>query len=73
MKVKELIAILQAYDPDLMVIRSGYEGGVQEINHHSEVTIALKVNVEWYYGDHEVVDEDDKYEGHERTQAVYLE
>jgi hypothetical protein len=75
MKVKELIAVLQTYDPDLIVIKSGYEGGVNEIMQHSEETIALNVNGEWYYGPHEVVSEDQdkpEYEGHKRIQAVYL-
>ena len=72
MKVKELIAVLQAYNPDLIVIKSGYEGGVDEVTHHSEETIALNVNGEWYYGPHEVVNEEDQYEGHERVQAVYI-
>jgi hypothetical protein len=72
MKVKELIAVLQTYNPDLMVLCSGYEGGVNEINQHSEETIALKVNAEWYYGTHELVDDEDEHKGHERTQAVYL-
>jgi hypothetical protein len=76
MKVKDLIDILQTYDPDLMVVRTGYEGGVQEIKHHSEETIALNVNAEWYYGPHEVVVDEDReepeYEGHKRIQAIYL-
>ena len=72
MKVKDLIYILQTYDPDLIVIRSGYEGGVDEITLHSEETIALNVNGEWYYGPHEVVSEDDQHEGHKRMQAVYI-
>jgi hypothetical protein len=72
MKVKELIAILQTYNPDLMVIKAGYEGGVAEINFHSEETIALNVNEDWYYGPHEVVDEEDRHEGYEHIQAVYL-
>ncbi len=76
MKVKDLIAVLQTYDPDLMVVRAGYEGGVDEIMGHDKETIALNVNAEWYYGPHEVVADEDQnepeYEGHERTQAVYL-
>jgi hypothetical protein len=72
MKVKDLIAVLQTYDPDLIVIKSGYEGGVDEITQHSEETIALNVNGEWYYGPHEVVSEDDAFNGYERMQAVYL-
>jgi hypothetical protein len=72
MKVKDLIAILQTYNPELIVIKAGYEGGVDEITHHGEETIALNVNEDWYYGPHEVVDEEDRHEGHKRTQAVYL-
>lgn len=76
MKVKDLIAVLQTYDPDLMVVRTGYEGGVDEIMSHNKETIALNVNAEWYYGPHEVVADEDQdepeYEGYKRTQAVYL-
>jgi hypothetical protein len=76
MKVKDLIAVLQTYDPDLMVVRSGYAGGVDEITGHDKETIALNVNAEWYYGPHEVVADEDQdepeYEGHKRIQAVYL-
>jgi hypothetical protein len=76
MKVKDLIAVLQTYDPELMVVRSGYEGGVDEIMGHDKETIALNVNAEWYYGPHEVVVDEDQdepeYEGHKRIQAVYL-
>ena len=72
MKVKDLIAQLQTYDPDLMVVVSGYEGGVEEAGHTSEHTIALNVNESWYYGPHEMIDKYDQHEGHERVQAVYV-
>jgi hypothetical protein len=72
MKVKDLIAVLQTYDPELMVVRAGYEGGLEEISHHSEETIALNVNEDWYYGLHELVDEEAEFKGYKRTQAVYL-
>lgn len=72
MKVKDLIAELQQFNPDLMVIRSGYEGGYAEATHVSEETIALNVNESWYYGPHETIDEYDQHEGHERVQAVYV-
>ena len=32
MKVKELIELLSQLDPELMVVRSGYEGGVDEMD-----------------------------------------
>lgn len=72
MKVKDLIAQLQTYDPDIMVVVSGYEGGVEEAWGTSEHTIALNVNEDWYYGSHELINEEDRHEGHERAQAVYV-
>ena len=72
MNVKELIEKLQEYDPELMVIRSGYEGGVAEVKHAEFVTIALNVNTSWYYGEHEVVYGDDTHEGHELSLAIYI-
>jgi len=74
MKVKELIEALQKQDPEMMVVRGGYEGGVTEISSTEKATIALDVHLEWYYGEHEMVDEDDgdKYCEHERVQAVYI-
>lgn len=72
MKVKNLIAELQQFDPDLMVVVSGYEGGVEEAQATSEHTIALNVNESWYYGPHEMINEEDRHEGHERVQAVYV-
>lgn len=56
MTVEELIAELQKHDPKLQVIRSGYEGGVDDIDCVSAAKIALNVNTEWYYGKHETVD-----------------
>jgi len=56
MKVGELIAKLQEFDQDMMVIVDGYEGGVDELRHVQTASIALGYNAEsWYYGDHEVV------------------
>ena len=49
MKVKDLITQLQAYNPDHMVVVSGYEGGVEEAGGTSEHTIALNCNEDWYY------------------------
>lgn len=54
MNVKELIEKLQSYDPELMVVISGYEDGVNEAKHAADVNIALNVHAEWYYGKHEV-------------------
>lgn len=65
MNVRELIEELKKYDPEAMVIESGYEGGVGEITSVEEVTIKLNVNTEWYYGSHEITTEGN-------TQAVYI-
>jgi hypothetical protein len=54
MNVKELIEKLSHFDPELMVIVSGYEGGVDEVNNVGKVNVKLNVNTEWYYGKHEV-------------------
>jgi hypothetical protein len=60
MNVKQLIEKLSAYDPETMVIVSGYEGGVNEAEYAGDVKIKLNVNTEWYYGKHEVADRDDE-------------
>jgi hypothetical protein len=74
MKVKDLIEALQTYDQDLMVIRSGYEGGVEEVSNVELEVIALNVNEEWYYGSHETIAdlESNEYPSHERIKAVYI-
>ena len=72
MKVKELIEKLQEFNPELMVVVSGYEGGVSEATQNELVTIALNVNTKWYYGEHDVVYKNDKHEGHERVQAIHI-
>ena len=56
MKVKELMEKLQSYDPELMVVVSGYEDGVDEVKYAVNVKIKLDVHTEWYYGKHEVAD-----------------
>jgi preprotein translocase subunit YajC len=73
MKVKELIEALKQHDPELIVTRSGYEGGVEEITSAEVGPIALNVNTAWYYGKHEqILYENEKYPGHEIVQAVYI-
>lgn len=74
MKVKDLIEKLKEFDPDLMVVRPGYEGGVTEIDHISTIEVALNVNEEWYYGEHEQIDEfsQDDHKGAERANVVEL-
>ena len=55
MKVKELIELLSQLDPELMVVRSGYEGGVNEVTDYGLCNIWLNANNEWYYGRHETL------------------
>ena len=55
MKVKELIEKLSQLDPELMVVRSGYEGGVDEVSDYGLCNIWLNANDEWYYGKHETL------------------
>jgi hypothetical protein len=59
MTVGQLIETLQGYDPFLMVIVSGYEGGVDEAKQAGQVRVKLNAHNEWYYGKHEVADYDD--------------
>ncbi len=54
MNVRELIEELQQYDPEVMVVINGYEGGYAEIKKMTEVDLMLGVNKEWYYGSHEI-------------------
>lgn len=74
MKVKELIEQLKALDPELMVVRPGYEGGVTEVDHLNVILIALNVNEEWYYGEHEQIDEysHKEHKGAERATVLEL-
>ena len=62
MNVGELIKKFQQYDPEMMVVINGYEGGYSAIKVLSEVDLMLNINKEWYYGPHEIaltVDEGD--------------
>ena len=67
MKVKELIELLSQLDPELMVVRSGYEGGVDEIKKIKIYDIELNVNTEWYYGKHEVLQKGDEPQNKDST------
>lgn len=60
MTVKELIKILsQIEDQDLRVVIKGYERGYDDIkfpeNTPLVIDLALNVNPEWWYGNHERV------------------
>jgi hypothetical protein len=72
MKVKELIEQLQGFDPELMVVRPGYEGGVTEVLEATETMLALNVNAEWYYGEHGEVSNTTDWPNHKHAQGVHL-
>jgi hypothetical protein len=60
MTVKELVSILsQIEDQDLRVVTMGYGGGYDDIafpeNTPLVIDLALHVNPQWYYGNHERV------------------
>lgn len=54
MKVKELIQILAELDPEAIVVVSGYEGGVNDVDYVVEHKVALNVNQQSYLGKHEI-------------------
>lgn len=72
MKVKDLIERLKELDQETMVVVSGYEGGVHEALEVETVTVALNVNTSWYYGEHEVVTDEEEYPEHSRAKAVSI-
>jgi hypothetical protein len=71
MKIKDLILELQKQSPESLVVVDGYEGGVEEVKTVRQVTIALNVSEEWYYGPHEI-DRLDEYPEALKAQAVLL-
>lgn len=73
MKVKDLIERLKKLDQEALIIVSGYEGGVREAESAHEVTVALKVNTAWYYGEHEIVDNHrDDLADYDKAKAVIV-
>jgi len=72
MKVKDLIEKLQAIDPELMVVRSGYEGGVTEATEVDVQIAALYIHKEWYYGEHELLVVDGDYPNKEHATVVHI-
>jgi len=72
MKVKELIEKLQTFDPEMMVVRPGYEGGLKEISYAEVVPVALNYNAEWYYGEHEEMDDYTSYDDYQKADVVVL-
>ena len=61
MTVLELTNRLLHLDPDMMVVISGYEGGVTEIKDIKEISVHLNANLDWWKGEHEPIDYDSKF------------
>lgn len=76
MKVSELIEQLQQYDPEMIVVVDGYEGGVGELTEVKRTDIALNYNTAWYYGEHEQVSvgflTEEEKQNHQIVTAVYF-
>jgi hypothetical protein len=75
MKIKDLIKELQKHDPEMQVIRSGYEGGVDFVSKTQCYEVALDVNGDWWYGKHEIITHDlqrEELRNYEKTQAVLI-
>jgi hypothetical protein len=72
MKVKELIEQLSKLNPEVIVVKAGYEGGVTEITGTGDCTIALDVNKEWYYGPHELVLPNNNFPFNKQEKAVFI-
>ena len=65
MNVQKLIEELSKYPQDAMVIKSEYAGGKTEVTCTEQCNITLNVNVDDWFGPHEVRIDGD-------TMAVYI-
>lgn len=71
MTIKELIAQLQQYPSTHRVIINGYEGGFNDVAIVQPKRIALDVNTDLYYGDHEEFDSSE-HDPSQLTHAILL-
>ena len=73
MNVGQLIEQLKQLDPEAMVVVRGYEGGVNEVVSHTVCKIAIDANKgEWYFGRHEVMDDENPVGNFPIVKAVKL-
>ena len=65
MNVSELIAELQKYDGNLMVVVEGMEGGVEEVTYTLLIGVILNQHQkdEWWFGKHEQTRYDGQKDG----------
>lgn len=77
MRVRDLIERLQGLDPDLMVVRPGYEGGYKDVSEIKVTELVLNYNNSPYYGPHEEVSsvwcEDGEEDAGPRTKAILIQ
>jgi hypothetical protein len=57
MKIKELIEQLKKYDPEMLVVVNGYEGGRDDINKITEEILIEEENYPWYEGKYSYFEE----------------
>lgn len=62
MTVREFIAYLQTLDQDRRIVIGAYEGGYDDVEKTYEVLLKLYQNTKWYYGKHEGVYPDERYD-----------
>lgn len=75
MTVSELIEKLRELPQNSMVVVNGYEGGVRTVKDAKPTVIAVDVNTEWYYGEHEIYHSDRDYPdltAFEKAHAVWI-
>lgn len=60
MTTQELMAQLATLPPDTQVMLEGYEGGYRDVRRIETFPVKLNVNDAWYYGPHEICE--DEYE-----------
>ncbi len=53
MTVQELIDILNTKDPQMLVVKEGYESGYDDIFIRGEINLLLNTNTQYDYGVHE--------------------
>jgi uncharacterized coiled-coil DUF342 family protein len=71
MKIKELIEQLKKYDPEMLVVVNGYEGGRDDINIIKEEILIEEENNSWYDGKYSYFEEKSHNLDH-AVKAIFL-
>lgn len=73
MTAKELIEHLSTLDPETRIFVQGYEGGYEDAQFSGMVAdMNLNVNSDWYYGPHEIANENLRGSNYETVKGVIL-